>query len=163
MADTNQPPFMPVTFIQQTPANLGGGGATPYSGPMEDGPGTFQNPANTGPPVRYTGQSQTAFINVSYTKPPTSRGPGPADPVISSAAQASGGPYVGTGYGPVQRGTLGIGNIVPVAQTGVPAQVRFFVGTDGNLYALDNNGNVSYKIVAGGAQAQVLPVYSPTR
>jgi hypothetical protein len=74
------PPFIPPKFIDQpqkgrwTHAIQGG------NAPVEDGPGTFQNPSNTGPVVVYNGQTQTAAITAVKPKPPTQILPGKADP-----------------------------------------------------------------------------------
>lgn len=157
MPDTNQPPFMPPSFIQQTPANLGGGGATPYSGPTEDGPGNFTNPANSTTMVRYTGQSQTAFLNVArpwYTLP-WEDGPGFADPGNSNIAIQ--GPQ-NPNYS--QTPTLGVGVKTAVPTAGSPAQVRMFL-QGGSLYIVDNSGT-AYVVNATGT-APAPPVYSPTK
>jgi hypothetical protein len=151
------PPFMPPKFVQLPPSQLGGGGATPYSGAIEDGPGVFANPANTQIPVRYTGQDQTSTINTAKPKPATSRGPGPADPIISSP---SGNSYFGTGYGQVSRGTIGVGTLPAVTPQGAPAQVRMFLQGN-NLIILDNSGTAY--VVPATATIPQPGVYSPTK
>jgi hypothetical protein len=62
------PPFMPPTMVQLPAAQLGGGGSTPYSGPMEDGPGAYLNYDGVSP-ISYAGQNQTATINIRIPKP----------------------------------------------------------------------------------------------
>ena len=66
MADTNQPPFLPVKFPTGPP--------TTEKNVWEDGPGNFANPPNSTTAVRYTGQSQTGFISSVYLPPPVSPG-----------------------------------------------------------------------------------------
>jgi hypothetical protein len=146
MADTNQPPFMAPSFVQQTPANLGGGGATPYSGPMEDGPGLFTNPSNSSTVVRYTGQSQTATINVAYSNnyPPT-KPPRQQLPTWASTPN---------------RGTLGVGTIVPLPLGAQPAQVRMFL-QGGNLYIVDDRGTAF--VVNTSVSAPAFGINAPTK
>lgn len=84
-------------------------------------------------------------------------GPGPADPGLSSAKAS----YTGSGYGPVGQGTIGVGNPVSVPPSPPPAQVRFFMGQDGNLYVLDNNDKAY--VIQASALVPVPAVYSPTK
>jgi hypothetical protein len=70
---------------------------------------------------------------------PWEAGCGPADPALS----ANFGSYTGSGYNPVRRGSGEVGTInaganTPVTPNPPRAQLRFYVGADGNLYALDN-------------------------
>jgi hypothetical protein len=96
--------------------------------------------------------------------PAWEKGCGPADPALS-AAQAS---YTGTGYG-VRGGTGEVGTInaganTPVALAGFPAQVRFFIGADGQLHALTNQTGLDFVATsAPQTPAQQPPVYSPTK
>jgi hypothetical protein len=147
-------PFLPIKFPSGPP--------TTQKNVWEDGPGIYSNPPNSNSPVIYGGQNQTSRINVRATKPPTEAGPGPADPVISSAAQASSGFYAGSGYGVIQPGTLGAGVRGTVSQPSVPVQVRAFKGSDNNLYLLDNDNN-TYMVTAGGTLKPVPGVYAPTK
>ena len=71
---SNSPPFMPVTFKDTVPKGLW----NVYTGPWEDGPGRFVHPANTGSPVMYAGQTQTAHINIANPLPPFCTLPGAA-------------------------------------------------------------------------------------
>jgi hypothetical protein len=77
------PPFIPPTFLDTKPK----GGWTHISqggnAPMDDGPGPFLNPPNTGAPVRYNGQTQTAVIATANPKPPTQTLPAKANPIHS--------------------------------------------------------------------------------
>ena len=58
-------PFMPAVFIQQPAALLGGGGATPYVGPREDGCHAYLN-YDAVTPIFYNGQNQTKLINQTF-------------------------------------------------------------------------------------------------
>ena len=60
-----RPPFMPAVFVQQSPANLGGGGPTAYSGPREDGCHAYLN-YDAVTPIYYSGQNQTRVINQTF-------------------------------------------------------------------------------------------------
>jgi hypothetical protein len=62
MATTGSNPFQPVKFTPGPP--------TPQTGIWEDGPGFYVNPVNTGTPVKYSGQDQTAAIVNAQPKPP---------------------------------------------------------------------------------------------
>jgi uncharacterized membrane protein len=65
---TGHSPFMPVVFVQQTPADLGNltpGTPTPYSGPREDGCHAYTN-YDAVTPIRYNGQNQTSTINQTF-------------------------------------------------------------------------------------------------
>jgi hypothetical protein len=156
MALQQNPPFMPPKFVQLPPSQLGGGGSSPYSGPIEDGPGVFANPANTQIAVRYNGQTQTSTINTAKPMPPWELGPAPADPALSSAS----GSYTGSGYGPVGKGTIGVGNLAAVTPQGAPAQVRMFLQGN-NLIILDNSGTAY--VVPATATIPQPGVYSPTK
>lgn len=90
--------------------------------------------------------------------PPWEQGPGPADPALS----ASFGSYTGSGYGPVGQGTINVGNPQTATPGPQPAQVRFFVGTDGNLYALDNITGLTWKSTTPGGPVQP-GNYTPTK
>lgn len=68
------PPFMPPTFKDTVPK----GGWNIYTGPREDGPGAFQNPAETGPAVVYAGTAQTSAIVNANPKPPRQTHPAAA-------------------------------------------------------------------------------------
>jgi hypothetical protein len=83
MPDTNQPPFMPPKFSGTIPATKPGGGWNWVTGPWEDGPGTFSNPANSPLLVRYNGQSQTFYISIANPKPPRNFSPSAAPPSMS--------------------------------------------------------------------------------
>lgn len=98
---------------------------------------------------------------------PWELGCGPADPGISQIN----GPYStvpgGTGYSAARGGTGKVGTInaglsTPVALAGFPAQVRFFIGADGQLHALTNQTNQDYTSTTSTSPQQP-PVYSPTR
>lgn len=92
-------------------------------------------------------------------------GPGPADPGLSSANAA----YTGSGYNPVRGGTGKVGTInpglnIPVALAGAPAQVRFFIGADGNLYAVGNQTAQTYLITGPISNPPpLISVYNPTK
>jgi hypothetical protein len=60
------PPFLPPKLSDTVPK----GGWNVFTGPWEDGPGFFLNPANTGQPVRYNGQDQVKTINSAQLPPP---------------------------------------------------------------------------------------------
>jgi hypothetical protein len=100
--------------------------------------------------------------------PPWESGPGPADPALSAIKTGgnAGLPYTGNGYSPTRytdKGTIGVGNPVVVApQVSNPAQLRFYLGTDGNLYALDNKTGKAF-IISPAATAPQPSVYSPTK
>lgn len=98
---------------------------------------------------------------VVTTPPPWESGCGPADPAISGNF----GGYSGSGYG-TRRGTGEVGTINAGANTPVTpgpqaAQVRFYVGSDGNLYALENITGKSFLVSPGGSVQP--PNYSPTK
>jgi hypothetical protein len=148
-------PFLPVNFPSGPP--------TTTKNVWEDGPGIYSNPPNSNTPVIYGGQNQTSRINTKAPYPPPwEAGPGPADPVISSAAQNSAGAYTGSGYGAINPGTLGVGVKTTVSQSSIPTQVRVFKGSDNNLYFLDNDNN-TYMVTAGGTLKPVPGVYAPTK
>jgi hypothetical protein len=102
------------------------------------------------------------------------QGPGPADPVLSQIKTGgsawTGSGYTkagGTGYNPIRGGTGKVGTInagvsTPVTPGPPPAQLRFYRGTDGNLYALDNQTGQAY-VVGPALNAPQPPVYSPTK
>ena len=92
-------------------------------------------------------------------------GCGPADPALSNIATTS---YTAAGYAAVgtgEVGTINPGANTPVALAGTPAQVRFYIGTDGNLYAFGNQSTQTYLITGPVANPPPLAgnVYSPTR
>ena len=92
-------------------------------------------------------------------------GCGPADPTLSKIATTA---YTGTGYGTVgvgEVGTINAGANTPVQASGTPAQVRFFIGADGNLYAVGNQTAQTYLITGPVANPppMVGNVYSPTK
>lgn len=97
--------------------------------------------------------------------PPMEGGCGPADPALSAAS----GSYAGAGYNPVRGGTGKVGTVnaganTPVAPAGFPAQVRFFIGADGQLHALANQVGLDFVATsAPQTPAQQPPVYSPTK
>ena len=106
--------------------------------------------------------------------PPMEQGPGPADRVLSqikSGGTAWTNPgYVaggGNGYSPTRGGTGKVGTInagvsTPVTPGPAPAQLRFYQGSDGNLYALENQTGKAF--VVGPALSVPQPsVYSPTK
>jgi len=88
-------------------------------------------------------------------------GCGPADRSLSNIATTS---YTASGYGAVGRGTIGVGTLGPVALAGTPAQVRFYIGADGNLYAVGNQTAQTYLITGPVASPPPLvSVYNPTK
>jgi hypothetical protein len=124
---------------------------------MQTAPDKFTPPANWGKYPPY-GAPQTSKINTAGTPPPWELGPGPADPNISAVkVQAP----VGNGYGPVGQGTIGVGNIVTVPPQGSPAQLRFYLNPDGNLYALDARGKAY--VISPSAVVPQPAIYSPTK
>lgn len=136
-------PFLPVKFAPGPPT-------TPQ---WEDGPKNY---------VQYNGKTQTAQISTAKPPPPPELGPGAADPGIAASADSD---YSGTGYDPLRyqrKGTIGAGTLVPVTPGGPPAQLRFYRGTDGNLYALDNETGKSFMVPVSGT-VPTPPVYSPTK
>jgi hypothetical protein len=87
-------------------------------------------------------------------------GCGPADPKLSNISTTA---YTGTGYSVV--GTGEVGTINPGANTPVNPgmsvpRVRFFLGQDGNLYAL-TGGGAAFVIPPTAVPVQP-PIYSPT-
>ena len=100
---------------------------------------------------------------------PWEGGCGPADPALNTAAFKDGGRYTGTGYAPNRGGTGKVGTInagtsTPVALAGFPAQVRFFLGADGQLHALTNQTGLDFVATsAPQAPSQQPPLYSPTK
>jgi hypothetical protein len=72
-------PFMPPSFVNIVPK----GRWNVFSGPWEDGPGLYTNPANTGPPVYYSGTNQTSILLNANPKPPRQTSPGAADKSMS--------------------------------------------------------------------------------
>ena len=99
---------------------------------------------------------------------PWEGGCGPADPGISQlGGPYSGPPPIGTGYAPNRGGTGKVGTInagasTPVPLAGFPAQVRWFIGADGQLHALTNQTMQDF-VAPPGANPQQPPVYSPTK
>jgi hypothetical protein len=92
-------------------------------------------------------------------------GCGPADPKLSSIATTDYTGTGGTGYGTSPRGTIGVGTPGSVPLAGFPAQVRFFIGPDNNLYVTSNQSAQTYQIT--GPVSNPPPglgnVYSPTK
>jgi hypothetical protein len=89
-------------------------------------------------------------------------GSGPADPALSNVNT---GIYSGTGYAASATGkvgTINAGTNMTATQPGLPAQVRFFAGADGNLYALDNVTNITFNVGPPATPGIAPPVYSPT-
>ena len=89
-------------------------------------------------------------------------GCGPADRSLSSVRTTV---YSGTGYGTNPIGTIGVGTPGAVPLAGTPAQLRFFIGADGNLYAVGNQTGQTYLITGPVANPPPLVpnVYSPTK
>jgi hypothetical protein len=89
-------------------------------------------------------------------------GCGPADPALSNINTTS---YTAAGYGTVGKGTIGVGTPGSVPLAGTPAQVRFYIGPDGNLYAVGNQTAQTYLITGPVANPPPLVpnVYSPTK
>jgi hypothetical protein len=91
-------------------------------------------------------------------------GCGPADPKLSNINTTA---YTGAGYGTVGTGKVGTinpGANTPVALAGTPAQVRFSIGADGNLYAVGNQTTQTYLISGPVASPPpLIGVYSPTK
>jgi len=92
-------------------------------------------------------------------------GCGAADPALSNIATTA---YSGNGYRPMasgEVGTINAGGNTPVALAGSPGQIRFSIGADGNLYAVDNQTAKTYLITGPVASPPPLVgnVYSPTR
>jgi hypothetical protein len=98
--------------------------------------------------------------------PPWESGPGPADPSLSAIkSSANASPYTGNGYSPTRftdKGTVGAGKPITVPVQGSPAQLRFYLGPDGNLYALDNKTNTAY-VLNPTANVPIPSVYSTTK
>jgi hypothetical protein len=91
-------------------------------------------------------------------------GCGPADPSLSKISTTA---YAGTGYGVVgtgEVGTINAGANTPVALAGTSAQMRFFIGADGNLYAVGNQTTQTY-LISGPVvnPPPLIGVYSPTK
>src|SRR5262245_33446254 len=92
-------------------------------------------------------------------------GCGAADPALSKISTIA---YSGTGYRPMgtgKVGTINAGTPGPVALAGTPAQMRSFIGADGNLYAVGNQTTQTYLITGPVANPPPLigNVYSPTK
>ena len=95
--------------------------------------------------------------------PPWETGPGAADPAISKSFGSYTGPgYYSTGFVPFGQSTINVGNPVTVPPAAFPAQVRFFVGADGNLYALEHQTGQSFMDGPPGGSIQPAN-YTPTR
>jgi hypothetical protein len=150
------PPFIAPRFASGPP--------TAQTNVWEDGPGPFLNPPNTGQVVRYNGQDQVTRINTAAAMPAWELGCGACDPAISAVnTQAPSG----TGYVPKasgEVGTINAGANIPVTTAGTPAQIRFFIGADGNLYAVGNQTTQTYLITGPVASPpQLIGIYSPTK
>lgn len=93
---------------------------------------------------------------------PWEAGCGPADPALSQSFSS----YTGSGYGPRggtgEVGTINAGLSTPVPPAGFPAQVRWFIGADGQLHALTNQTGLDYTSTTS-TNPQQPPVYSPTK
>jgi hypothetical protein len=91
-------------------------------------------------------------------------GCGPADPSLSKIGTTA---YAGNGYANVgtgEVGTINPGANTPVAPAGTPAQVRFAIGADGNLYAVGNQTTQTYLITGPVASPPpLIGIYSPTK
>jgi hypothetical protein len=91
-------------------------------------------------------------------------GCGPADPSLSKIGTIA---YAGNGYAAVgtgEVGTINAGANTPVALAGTSAQVRTFIGADGNLYAVGNQTTQTYLITGPVANPPpLIGVYSPTK
>jgi hypothetical protein len=91
-------------------------------------------------------------------------GCGPADPSLSKISTIA---YAGNGYGAIgtgEVGTINAGANTPVALAGTPAQVRTFIGADGNLYAVGNQTTQTYLITGPVANPPpLIGIYSPTK
>jgi hypothetical protein len=89
-------------------------------------------------------------------------GCGAADPTLSNIKTTA---YTGTGYGAGPGKTIGVGTPGPVPLAGAPAQVRFYIGADNNLYAVGNQTTQTYLITGPVANPPPLigNVYSPTK
>jgi hypothetical protein len=91
-------------------------------------------------------------------------GCGPADPSLSKITTTA---YAGNGYSTVgtgEVGTINAGANTPVALAGTPAQVRTFIGADGNLYAVGNQTTQTYLITGPVPNPPpLIGIYSPTK
>jgi hypothetical protein len=91
-------------------------------------------------------------------------GCGAADPGLSNINTTA---YAGTGYGAMgsgKVGTISAGASTPVALAGASAQIRFFIGADGNLYAVGNQTTQTYLVTGPVATPPpLIGVYSPTK
>lgn len=144
------PPFQPPQFSTTVPTTVPGGGWNTYTGPREAGPAAF---------AQYNGQNQTFYINtVAPWPPPRELGPGPSDPNISASKDAS---YVGSGYGQVGQGTIGVGYPIIETPGPPPAQARMYV-QGSNLIILDNITGQAFAVPLAAAIPQP-PIYSPTK
>lgn len=86
---------------------------------------------------------------------PWETGPSAADPALSASFGSYTGPgYAGNGYVAVGQGTINVGAPVTVTPGPQAAQVRFYVGSDGNLYALDNRTGLTWKSTTPGGPVQ---------
>jgi len=95
--------------------------------------------------------------------PPWEDGPGAADPGISAAK----GSYTGNGQVAAltgKVGTINAGSGMTVPLAGTPAQIRFYIGADGNLYAVGNQTTQTYLITGPVANPPPLvSIYNPTK
>lgn len=95
--------------------------------------------------------------------PPWETGPSAADPAISGNFASYTGPgYAGNGYVAPGQGTINVGTPVSVTPGPQPAQLRFFIGADQNLYILDNRTGLTFKLASGAGPVQPAN-YTPTR
>lgn len=167
MMDVNvgkNPPFVPETFRMTV-------GPPPPKGTHQTTVGLYAKLYD----YSYAGQNQTSQINIKLPKPvgvepqwavapgaPWEAGCGPTDPLLS----ASFGSYAGSGYG-ARGGTGKVGTINAGASTAVtpgpaPAQIRTYIGSDGKLYALDNQTGQAFAVASATPVPQP-PIYSPTK
>lgn len=89
-------------------------------------------------------------------------GCGPADPALSASFSSYTGSGYGTRGGTGAVGTINTGTPASVTPGPQPAQVRSFVGSDGNLYGLDNRTGLTWKTTTAGGPVQP-GNYTPTR
>jgi hypothetical protein len=101
---------------------------------------------------------------------PMEQGCGAADPVLSTiktggTAFTQKGYMAGGGNGRVPMatgkvGTINAGTSTAVALQPAPTHLRFYKGSDGNLYVMDNQG--AAWVVTAAATPPEPPIYAPT-